>query len=124
MIFWLVIAAIVFAVGVIGIIGYKKTTWYQSSNTFFLFMAALGIMVAILIISCAVCLYMDYIEWEAGFELMREAYWNFEPINPNFVNVYDIGEANAKLFEYQSSFIKYGKYGIIPERVMSIPPIF
>lgn len=124
MIFWFIIAAIAFAAGVIGIIGYKKTEWYQASNTFFIFMAALGIMAAILIIFCVVCLYMDYIEWEAGFELMREAYWNFEPTNPNFVNVYDIGEANAELFEYQSSFIRYGKYSIIPERVMSISPIF
>lgn len=124
MIFWLVIAAIAFIVGIVGIIGCKKTEWYQLSNIFFIIMAAISFTIAVSIIFCVVCLYMNYIEWEVSFELMREAYWNFEPINSNFVNVYDIGEANAKLFEYQSSFIRYGKYGIIPERVMSIPPIF
>lgn len=123
MIFWLTVAAIAFAVGIVGIIGYKKTKQYQSSNTFFIFMAAFGIMIAILIVFCVAYLYMDYIEWETSFELMRESCWNFQPTNPNFVNVYDVREANAKLFEYQASFIIYRKYGVIPGRVMNIFPI-
>lgn len=122
--FWIFVIIFSLIVFTIAAIGYKRTDFFSSKNTFWFGVAAISLTIAIVVFFVIFLLYLEYLDWENIFIMTKDFYCDFgDSPNPNFVYAYDIVEANMKLFEYQTKFERYGIFTIIPERVMSIMPI-
>ena len=123
MIFWLSIIGILIIAFIIGLI-----IEYKNRNSFSCLGFGISLISGILtfIIGVVVlCSRLEYNRFERQFEIQR-AMFNQIAASEEVDNVYkifDMIESNTQLAELQSDYLYYGKFCVIPERVMDIKPI-
>lgn len=120
MVFWLSIVGIFIIAFIIGIIiNYKDP--YSCGWLISLISGALVLVLSLTVFISR----LEYNRFERQFEIQR-AIFNQIAASEEIDNVYkifDMIESNAQLAEFQSDYLYYGKFCVIPERVMDIKPI-
>ena len=120
MIFWLSIVGIFIIAFIIGLIIEHKYPYSYG------WAVALVSGILVLIISLTVfCSRLEYNRFERQFEIQRTMFNQIaasEEVD-NVYKIFDMIESNTQLAEFQSDYLYYGNFCVIPKRVMDIKPI-